>query len=171
MEIARRFESIRPVLDAAISNQQIASFTLPTVLWPRSDFQSANKSNMSALIGERETLRSAALKAGFTSNSLVLLDGVLNTWQAALAQPAPFWPTNEMSRWIFEKFAAHSSSNYLAVGFIFANTNTPVMARSFTTLSQSVVDQGFILSGWDLLGSCHPQKVQQAKPCGKFCCR
>ena len=161
MEITRRFEAIRPVLDAAVSNQQIASFTLPTVLWPRSDFQSANKSNMSALIAGGETLRSAALKAGFTSNSLVLLDGVLNTWQAALAETGPFWPTNEMSRWIFEKFAAHPPGDYLAVGFIFANTNTPPVANSFSTLSQRVADQGFILSGWDLLGSGILRKVQE----------
>ena len=161
MEIARRLESIRPVLEAAVSNQQIASFTLPTVLWPRPDFQSANRTNMSTAIAERETLRSAALKEGFTSNSLVLLDGILNTWRAALAQPAPFWPTNEMSRWIFEKFAAHSPSNYLTVGFIFASTNTPLVANSFTVLSQTLADQGFILSGWDLLGSAILKKVQQ----------
>ncbi len=161
LEIGRRLKEIHPVLESAVSNHLIADFTLPTVLWPRPDFQSANRNDASALIAERETLRTAALKQGFTSNSLVLMDGVLNTWQAALSQPAPFWPTNEMSRWIFEKFAAHSSGKLLGVGFIFANTNAALATDSLSALSQKVSDKGFILSGWDLLGSAILKRVQQ----------
>lgn len=161
LEIARRLEVIRPVLETAVSNRQIASFTLPTPLWPRPDYQLANHSAASTVIAQRDTLRAAALKQGFTSNSLVLLDGVLNTWQASLAQAGTFWPANEMSRWIFDRFAAHPPGQFLAVGFIFVNTNAASSTSSFPLLSQSMSDHGFILSGWELLGSAILKKVQQ----------
>ena len=138
LEIARRLEDIRPVLETAVSNHQIASFTLPAPLWPRPDYQSANHSAASTVIAQRETLRAAALKQGFTANSLVLLDGILNTWQAALAQHTTFWPTNEMSRWIFDKVASHSPGEFLAVGFVFPNTNLAMKAATLSGLSQSV---------------------------------
>src|SRR5205085_5338981 len=50
---------------------------------------------------------------------------------------------------------------FLAVAFVFADTNAPVTAASLSGLSKQLSDQGFILSGWELLGSSILQRVQQ----------
>ena len=43
MEIARRLQAAQPILENAVSNHVISSFTLPTPLWPRPDYQAANR--------------------------------------------------------------------------------------------------------------------------------
>ncbi len=161
MEIARHLEAATPILERAASNHVIGSFTLPTPLWPRPDYQAANRDTASRLVAGRKELRGAALEQGFSTNSLVMTDNILNTWQAALAQPGVFWPTNEMSQWILEKVAAHSPGEFLAVGFIFADTNAPVTAAALSGLSRELSEHGFILSGWNLLGSAILARVEQ----------
>ena len=42
-EVARRLDEVEPVLARAVSNQTLAGFTLPTALWPRPEFQAANR--------------------------------------------------------------------------------------------------------------------------------
>ncbi|MDB6023748.1 MAG: putative rane protein [Pedosphaera sp.] len=161
MEIARRLAAIQPALDHAVSNHVIASFTLPTQLWPRADYQSANRGALPGLLAEREPLRKAALEAGFSPVSLVMLDNIFDTWQSALAQPGVFRPTNEMSSWIMEKIAAHPPGEFLAAGFIFPEREKPMNSASLAELNQELSKQGFILSGWELLGSALLQRVQQ----------
>jgi predicted exporter/lauroyl/myristoyl acyltransferase len=160
-EIAQRLRAAQPMLEQAVTNHLISTFTLPTPLWPRPDYQAANRAIAGQLLAERETLKSAALAQGFNSNSLVMADAILDTWQAARDQPGVFWPTNEMSRWILEKVAARKPGQFLAAGFIFPGTNTQVNAGSLSGLSDQLAGQGFILSGWELLGSSILQRVQQ----------
>lgn len=178
-EIARRLEAVQSTLEQAVTNDLIASFTLPTPLWPKADNQSTNRRALPTLLAEREKLSSAALDAGFSTNSLVMMNAILNTWQNALTQPGVYWPTNEMSRWIMEKIAARvpgtfketavfherfgnrSPDEYLAVGFLFPNHDHPVSLNSLAALNQKLSESGFILSGWELLGSSLLQRVQQ----------
>jgi uncharacterized protein len=159
-EIAHRFESIQPILDEAVSNQTISSFTLPTQLWPREENQAANRQAASQIVSQRLALKQAALAEGFSTNSTIMTDRILDTWQAAAAQPGVFWPTNEMSQWILDKVAARNHGELLAVGFIFPKTNAPSKA-ALESLSEHLSEQGFILSGWDLLGSAILKRVQQ----------
>src|SRR2546425_1322334 len=42
-EVARCLDEVEPVLARAVSNQTLAGFTLPTALWPRPEFQAANR--------------------------------------------------------------------------------------------------------------------------------
>src|SRR4029079_971645 len=42
-EIIRHLETAQPLLDQAVSNRVISAFTLPTLLWPRVEHQSANR--------------------------------------------------------------------------------------------------------------------------------
>jgi len=120
------------------------------------------------------TLHTAALAQGFSTNALVMDDAILNTWQLALDQPGILWPTNEMSQWIMEKVAARKPNDFLAVGFIFPSTNGNSGSEavrsppsrvsgtgSLSALSDELANQGFILSGWELLGSSILHRVQQ----------
>ena len=161
MEVARRLESVKPLLEQAASNHTIGSFTLPTPLWPRPDYQAANRASLAGMLAEQPTLRTAALNAGFSTNSLVMLDNMFNTWQAALTQPGVFWPTNEMSQWIMEKIAARPPGEFLAVGFIFPDRAGSLKPAALAGLSVELSKQGFILSGWELLGAGLLNRVQQ----------
>lgn len=161
MEISKRLEAVQPMLERAVSNHVIASFTLPTPLWPRVDYQSENRRALPALLAEREKLSSEATEAGFNTNALVMMNGIFNTWQNALSQSGVFWPTNEMSRWIVEKIAAHPPGEVIASGFLFPDRNHPANLKSLSVLNQDLASHGFILSGWELLGSALLQRVQQ----------
>ncbi|HZV35525.1 MAG TPA: MMPL family transporter [Verrucomicrobiae bacterium] len=161
MEISKRLEAIQPMLEKAVSNHVIASFTLPTPLWPRVDYQSENRRALPALLAERGKLSSGATEAGFSTNALVMMNGIFNSWQGALSQQGVFWPTNEMSRWIVEKVAAHPPGEVIASGFLFPDRKHPADLKSLSLLSQNLASHGFILSGWELLGSALLQRVQQ----------
>ncbi len=160
MEVARHFDAVRPFLEQAISNHIIGSFTGPA-LWPRPDYQAANRETAARLVAERATLHSAALEQGFSTNALLMTDNMLNVWQRALATPGVFWPTNEMSEWILEKVAARAPDGYYAAAFIFPNTNSPPTLATLSGLSQDLIQHGFILSGWNLLGSAILARVEQ----------
>ena len=159
--IGAHLDAAQPILDAAVSNGVIGSFTLPTPLWPRPDNQIANRDAAAKLVAQRDVLRSAILEHGFTTNALPATSNILYNWQIAGAQPGIFWPTNEMSQWIMEKITARPPGEFLAVGFLFAATNRPIASAALSGLSQSLSGQGFIVSGWDLLGSSILQRVQQ----------
>ncbi|MDB6122442.1 MAG: putative rane protein [Pedosphaera sp.] len=160
-EIADRLDAAKPILEQAVSNRTIGSFTLPTPLWPRTDYQTANRPIAAQLVAQREPLRMAALAQGFNTNSFVLTDNMLNTWQAATTQPGVFWPTNEMSQWIVDKVASRNKGQLLALGFIFPAGKNSINAAALTELSNKLSSQRFILSGWELLGSSILKRVQQ----------
>jgi predicted RND superfamily exporter protein/lauroyl/myristoyl acyltransferase len=160
-EIIRRFETVRAPLEQALSNHTIHAFTLPTLLWPQAEYQSANRPAAAEILTQREALRSTLESQGFGTNSFFMTDAILNTWQAALDSPVPFWPTNEMSRWILEKVAARNTNGFLGVGFIFPNTNTPPGDATLVRLGDQLDGQGLILSSWDLLGPAILKRVQQ----------
>ena len=160
-DIGRRLDAVQPLLDQAVSNNLISSYTLPTPLWPQPDNQAANRATAALLVAQRDTLRSASLAHGFSTNSFVMTDAMLDTWKRAIAQSGVFWPTNEMSRWVMGKVAARGSHELVAVGYIFPAPNLAVTMASFSALSARVANHGFILSGWDVLGSAIFQRVQQ----------
>ncbi len=159
LEIARRLDAAKPILERAVSNRLISSFILPTPLWPRPDFQETNRATAAKIIAGREALRGAALAAGFSVDSLVMMDNVFNTWRAAIAQTGVFLPTNEMSQWILEKSVARTHGEFFAAGFIFRDNTSA--NPSLTALSQELSNQGFVLSGWELLGPAILKRVQQ----------
>ena len=149
-DVARKLDAVLPVLNAAVSNQTLSGFTLPNALWPRPDFQSANRVNVQRLAAEGGALRTAALTNGFSGEALGLADGILATWQRAAASTNVFWPTNPLCAWIFEKLAAREPQNFYAVGFLYPATNAT--AASFAQLDSQLPRDGVWLSGWELLG-------------------
>ncbi|MFZ0828762.1 MAG: MMPL family transporter [Verrucomicrobiia bacterium] len=147
-DVAKKLDAVLPALNAAVSNQTLSGFTLPTALWPRPGFQSANRANAQQLVAEGGVLRAAALANGFSEEALGLANGILGAWQRAVATTNVFWPTNPLGSWIFEKLAVREPHNFFAVGFIFPSTN----ATSFAQLEAQLPRDGVWLSGWDLLG-------------------
>jgi uncharacterized protein len=147
-EVARRLDTVLPVLNAAVSNQTLSGFTLPNALWPRPEFQAANHATARELAGELDVFRAAALTNGFSEDALGLTKNVLETWQRAAMTTNAFWPTNPLGAWIFEKMSVHEPQNFFAAGFLYPSTN----ATSFAQLEAQLPRDGIWLSGWDLLG-------------------
>ena len=159
--IRKRLEKATRILDEAVSQQAITSFVLPTLLWPESEFQSANRLVATGLLQQRDSLLAAAQAEGFTSNSLVMTKAIFETWQAAVDQPGVFWPTNQTSRWILERMVAQPRGEYLAAGFVFPTTNAPVTPESVEGWASKMAREDFIVSGWDLLGPSILARVKQ----------
>ena len=149
-EVAKKLDAVLPALNAAVSNQTLSGFTLPNALWPRPEFQAANRANAQQLVAERDALRAAALTNGFSEDALGLTESILETWQRAAATTNVFWPTNPLCTWIFEKLAAREPQNFFAVGFLYPATNAT--ATSFAQLDAQLPRDGVWLSGWELLG-------------------
>ncbi len=160
-EVASRMDALEPVLNAAISNQFLSGFTLPTLLWPRPEFQARNRTAAKALVAEREILRAAAASGGFTEASLGLTESILDTWQSATLTTNVFWPTNQLCSWIFEKLAAREPGKIFAVGFLFPATNNVSGGyASLAELGTQIPREGVWLSGWELLSGTVLAAVQ-----------
>src|SRR5262249_43370653 len=159
---AVRLDQVQPVLAGAVSNNLIAGFTLPIVLWPHAESQAANRSLAAQIAARWESLRKAALTNGFAESSLALTEKILETWQIASAASVPFWPTNEMSQWIFEKVTSRSPTNLFALGLINpASDTTSADSSRLSALKSGLPRQEVWLSGWELLGSAIFSSVKE----------
>jgi lauroyl/myristoyl acyltransferase len=163
-EVARRLDQVQPVLQRAVADQQVGSFTLPASLWPRPEFQTTNRIAAGQLAVRRESLRATAESHGFTGNALAVTENILNVWQRFASTTGVVWPTNEMSRWILEKFVARTPTNFYALGLIYPATNslagsapqsafrTP-NADALASLRAQLPHDRVWLAGWEMLGS------------------
>lgn len=154
-EVANRLDQAQGILTRAESNGTVAGFNLPAMLWPRPELQESNRNTARQLVAEGTLLRQAALTNGFAEQSLVLTEGMLDTWRAAANSTDVFWPANPMSRWIFDKIAARTPTNYFTLGMVTPQTNTTATAASSALhdLQAELPTGQAWLSGWELLGS------------------
>ena len=157
-EVARKLDLVLPALNAAVSNQTLSGFTLPNALWPRPEFQAANRTSAQQLAARMDLFRAAALTNGFSEDALSLARGILATWQHAALTTNVFWPANPLCSWIFEKLSAREPQNFFAVGFLFPATNATTVA--FAKLDAQLPRDGVWLSGWELLGGTVLAAVQ-----------
>ena len=151
-EVGQRLKAAEAPLQNAVSNGVISSFMLPSQLWPQPQNQRANRDLLRHLAGERPLLHRAVLTNGFSDNSFALTDRILDTWQAASASDAVFWPTNPISRWIFDKVVARTSTNQFALGFLNPIGNAGTHETGLASLEKELPSDGVYLSGWELLG-------------------
>ncbi len=149
-EVARKLDAVLPALNTAVSNQTLSGLTLPSALWPRPEFQAANRASARQLAAELDLFRAAALTNSFSETALGLTGSILETWQRAAATTNVFWPTNPLCTWIFEKLSVREPQNFYAVGFLYPSTNATTTA--FARLDEQLPHDGVWLSGWDLLG-------------------
>jgi predicted exporter/lauroyl/myristoyl acyltransferase len=156
-EVGRKLDAIEPVLQRAVSNGLLTGYTSPAFLWPRPEFQAANRGAAKKIWSERDVLRRAVLSHGFSEAALGLTDEVLNTWQRAAAQPGVFWPTNHLCEWIFAKIAARDKHGIFAAAFLY-----PAGASSsVSSLESQLPREGVWLSSWETLGASVLATVKQ----------
>lgn len=153
LEVAQRLQTIKPLLENAVSNQTVSGMTLPDALWPQPEHQNANRETARTLVAKRTLLRDATLAEGFSEVAFGLASGMLDTWQRAAATSDVFWPTNDMSRWVLEKLTARNGTNLFAVGFLYPGQSIDMQTNErLEQLGAAVNRNGIWLSGWQLLG-------------------
>jgi predicted RND superfamily exporter protein len=150
-EVARKLDAAKPILDEAVTNHVLTGFTLASAIWPRPEFQAANRPAALKLAEQRDAIRTAILTNGFTETAFGLAGGILDTWRRVANTRGVFWPTNELDRWIFEKLVARTSTNFYALGFLYpSGTNSEA---GISGLEQKLETENDVwLSGWQLLG-------------------
>jgi predicted RND superfamily exporter protein len=146
--VADRLERVQSVLNRAVSNREIESYTIPAALWPRPQFQEANRAMALELGGQGERLLAAGRTNGFAPRSLALAEGMLATWREAGAGSGVFWPSNQVSQWIVDKVVARTPTNFLALGLLNARSNS----ADLSALAAELTPLDGHLSGWELLG-------------------
>ena len=146
-------------LSWAVSNHWISSYLLPSAMWPRPEYQAANRPAAAVLGRLGPSLRDAALSEGFNTNALVLTEQLVHTWARAGASTGVVWPTNEVSRWLLKKFVARTPKDWLVMGMIYPATNK-VDSSALGSLSAELAQRHAYLSGWELLGSTTLKRVR-----------
>ena len=158
-KVYRRLAFAEEMLNSAVSNRVIGRYLLPTAMWPRAEFQAANRAAAAALAEKGPRLREAALNEGFNTNALVLTDELLRTWARAGASTNVIWPTNNVSQWLLKRFVAHTPDQWLVMGLIYPATNQ-VETASLAKLSTRLAQDEAYLSGWQLLGATTLKRVK-----------
>ena len=158
-EVFQRMTNARVRLNAAANDHVIERFLLPDPLWPRGEFQSANRATAATLGKKAPLLRELALAAGFNTNALVLSDNMVQTWAQAGTSTTLMWPTNQVSEWLLKRFVARSPEQCLVMGLVYPATNH-VESASLTKLSTNLAQNHALLSGWELLGQATLKRVQ-----------
>jgi predicted RND superfamily exporter protein len=158
-EVYQRLTAAGELLDGAVSNHLIEKYLLPTALWPRAEFQKANRATAAFMGNQGPLLREAALQDGFTTDALVLTDELLRTWAQAATNLGVVWPTNHLSRWLLKKFVARTPDQWLVMGLVYPATNH-VEASAMAGLSSRLAEKGAYLSSWQLLGAATLKRVQ-----------
>jgi predicted RND superfamily exporter protein len=158
-EVYQRLSKAEELLNGAVTNHLIGRYLLPDALWPRAEYQAANRQT-SVILGKKgPLLRDAALSAGFNTNALVLTDELVRTWARSGAGTNVIWPTNHLSQWLLKRFVARTSEECLVMGLVYPATNR-VEAVGLMDLSTRLARNGAFLSGWELLGSATLKRVQ-----------
>jgi len=159
LELYQRLTNADRGLNDAVSNHVIGQYLLPTALWPRVEFQSANRTTATVLGTKGPLLQNAALDDGFNSNALVLTEELVKTWARAGATTNVFWPTNHLSQWLLKRFITRSPDEWLVMGLVYPATNR-VESAALTGLSTRLAKNGALLSSWELLGGATLKRVQ-----------
>jgi predicted RND superfamily exporter protein/lauroyl/myristoyl acyltransferase len=159
-DVYQRLSKAEALLKRAVSNQVISGSLLPAALWPRAEYQEANRPTARLLATKGPLLRDTALAEGFNTNALFLTDGFIETWGRAGASPGVFWPTNPMSQWLLKRFVARTTNEWLVMGLVYPATNR-VEASSVVDLSSRLAEDHILLSGWGLLGTTTLKRVQE----------
>jgi predicted exporter len=158
-EVYQRLIAAEKILNDAATNRLIGRYLLPDTLWPRGEFQAANRVAAAVLGAAGPKLRDAALGAGFNTNALLLTEEMVRTWANAAESKSVIWPTNQVSQWLLKRFVARSADECLVMGLVYPATNR-VDAAKLTALSRQLAQQHALLSGWELLGNATLKRVQ-----------
>jgi len=158
-EVFQRLTNAETLLNGAVTNRLIGKYLLPETLWPRAEFQAANRVT-AAILGEKgPLLREALSGAGFNTNAFGLTSELVRSWARAGKSEPVIWPTNQVSQWLLKRFVARTADGCLVMGLIYPATNL-VDAAALTALSRDLAQHHALLSGWELLGNATLERVQ-----------
>ena len=155
-----RLAKAESLLQLSQSNHVISSYLLPSALWPQVEFQQANRAAARWLGQQAQPLRAAAAREGFKADAMFLTDELVRCWAGAGASTGVFWPTNDMSRWLLERFVARATNEWFVMGVVTPPTNR-ARAAPLAGLSTALAQHGVLLSGWELLGATTLQRVRE----------
>jgi predicted exporter/lauroyl/myristoyl acyltransferase len=158
-EVHSRLVLTEALLREGVARQVIGPYLVPTALWPRTDFQAANRATAAWLGRQGPALREAALREGFSSNALFLTEQLVQTWANASARPGVVWPTNQVSEWLLKRFLSRTTNEWLVMGLVHPATNA-VSAAGQAELSARLAKHEALLTGWSLLGHATLKRVQ-----------
>jgi uncharacterized protein len=158
-QVYQRLTNAESLLNGAVSNQIIDKFVLPTALWPRPEYQAANKSAAMFLGNQGPLLHTIATEEGFNSNALILTDELLRTWANAATNPGVVWPTNDLSQWLLKRFVAKTPDQFFVMGLVYPATNH-VDPAALASLSSRLDQNDALLSSWELLGAATLKRVE-----------
>ncbi len=156
-EVAERLSRSGQGLKAALLQKTVKSYALPEAIWPRSWRQSENRTTATWLVQKRDALDHAALEAGFNSNALEWTAEMFDFWEAASRSNGVMWPSNTVSRWIFEHFTARTPEGFVVAGILDTSASSP---EALSNLKRSMHCEGVWLTGWSMLGEALLMHVQ-----------
>ena len=145
-EVFQRLTQAEALLDEGAKNHLIEKYLLPDALWPRGEFQSANRVTAAVLGGKGPLLRDALWGAGFSTNAFGLTAELVRTWTQAGASTGVMWPTNHVSQWLLKRFVVRSPDGLLVMGLVYPATNK-VDEAALTALSKRLAENNALLSG------------------------
>ncbi len=161
--VRERLEKVQTHLQEAVTNGLLNSFLLPLSIWPNPANQQNNKAVARELAAQREAFHSGATKAGFTTNSWVLADRILDAWKHLSVNTNAVWPSGEVGEWITRKVYARHGNQLIALGMA---TPSP-SSRASQDLEKWILPverEGSLVSSWDLLGPAVLKRVQKNVP-------
>ena len=158
-EVYQRLVKAGELLNGAQTNHLIGQFMLPDALWPRAEFQTANRATAAVLGEKAPLLRDVSASAGFNTNAMVLTEELVRIWSRAGASKSLIWPTNHISQWLLKRFVARTPDECLVMGLVYPATNS-TDAAALIELSNRLSKNGAMLSGWELLGNATLKRVQ-----------
>jgi predicted exporter len=149
-EVAGRMRRVAAVLDKATEQGLVKGYRLPQALWPQPDHQRANRDRARRLAVRLPQVRDAAIRAGFTPESLRLTEQVFGAWERFAASDVPVRPDSPGARWMLRKFVSGDSGRLLVLG---RAQPSPSADRAGLRRLAEEIDRidGAQLFGWSLL--------------------
>ena len=141
-QVAEKLNAAHSALQLYESTGKIAGFDLPVTVWPNPANQRQNQRTAREIAVSEPDLARAALDIGFTTNSLLLTQRILNHWNS----PSGLWPTSRVSRWVLDRLAARTPNDAVALGLIYPST------LGLNELAAALQSKGASIAGWEALG-------------------
>lgn len=127
----------------------VQQMTLPGAVAPRPERQKANVESARGLIARGGELTQAAVAAGFTTNSTVLMNSVLDVWKTAAREREYYLPQQTTGRWILQRMISESETGKTALGIVQPTADGMKEQRWMGEVSRA----GVLLASWELLGA------------------
>jgi predicted RND superfamily exporter protein/predicted LPLAT superfamily acyltransferase len=156
--VGQQMATTETALLSLANSGDVGAFQLPSTFWPASVNAATNHPIVLRLSERADAIRQAALTAGFTTNSLLLTDGILAAWER-WSQPnatSPLWPTNRTAAWMTGQFAARADNgDWLALGMVEPSSKSEAQSSKWD------LPAGVTVTSWEGLGGELLDRVSQ----------